>query len=328
MNWIRPQSTREYAACWMWSVVFILIAHLLPLFFAWQFHIAINGAFFASLFAMEGKQAAFLTGLVLVSWLLIRLLQRKTRSVDAWWWLAGPVIGVLWLLIDVFPVHLPDSVSLIQFLISHVLPDLANGYILCLLLMHGGLLCALAYALFGMAAGADLLESSTFMILLDALIPMIFLLVLNMDFAEEETKEEPAEKEKKKPAWLGWSLQSLFVGSGLLLLLFSLGILPWIPTAIATGSMEPALQVGDMAVIDTGNTHPREGDIIQFQKDGISVVHRVTEVVEEENSTAYITQGDNNNVDDGLIPAEDVDGVMISSIPKLGWLTLWLHMES
>jgi len=97
--------------------------------------------------------------------------------------------------------------------------------------------------------------------------------------------------------------------------------------AIASGSMEPALKVGDLLAIQgaqTRNIH--NGDIIAFkQPDGnVTIVHRV--VASRENSNATIdfkTKGDANNGEDPYwVPQGNVHGRVISGVPYIGFLIL------
>lgn len=78
---------------------------------------------------------------------------------------------------------------------------------------------------------------------------------------------------------------------------------------IASNSMYPLINVGDgvMVKIAKPDTEIVEGDIIAYRLGEHIIVHRVKEVV---NGNSYITQGDNNDVDDGNpIPRADVMGV-------------------
>ena len=92
--------------------------------------------------------------------------------------------------------------------------------------------------------------------------------------------------------------------------------------------MEPAIQVGDAAVIVTVNTDElKAGDVIQYRKENYTVIHRIIEVTEDENGErAFITQGDNNPTPDAdPVPAGAVVGKMAFCIPKIGSLSLWLR---
>ena len=95
--------------------------------------------------------------------------------------------------------------------------------------------------------------------------------------------------------------------------------------SVLTGSMEPAINVGDIIIVKNGEYHIN--DIISY-KDGDSVVtHRIVDIfTNEEGKELYTTKGDNNNTEDRVpISKEDVYGRVIRVIPKLGNIILFLR---
>jgi len=102
--------------------------------------------------------------------------------------------------------------------------------------------------------------------------------------------------------------------------------------AVASGSMIPTLDVGDLIVVQGGfnvndiNAAYDTGDIIVFHKphdpDEL-IVHRAVEMQTSSNSTVLITKGDNNNgVDNWEITDNELVGKVVSSIPYLGHIPL------
>lgn len=114
----------------------------------------------------------------------------------------------------------------------------------------------------------------------------------------------------------------------ILLIAFFAGWLPLRPVAVATGSMEPTVAVGDVVVTCPSSAENlREGDIIRYQKGATTVIHRIVACTQDENGgLAFITQGDSNNTPDAdpVLP-EQVLGKVVFNIPKLGYLSLWMH---
>lgn len=85
------------------------------------------------------------------------------------------------------------------------------------------------------------------------------------------------------------------VVSIILVIWFALGIFPIKPVAIASGSMEKELFVGDVVIIK--KSKPEDiiiGDIIEYQMDGYSVIHRVIDKRQRNKEYYYTTKGDNN----------------------------------
>ena len=114
----------------------------------------------------------------------------------------------------------------------------------------------------------------------------------------------------------------------ILLIAFFAGWLPLRPVAVATGSMEPTVAVGDVVVTCPSSAENlREGDIIRYQKGATTVIHRIVACTQDKTGgLAFITQGDSNNTPDAdpVLP-EQVLGKVVFNIPKLGYLSLWMH---
>lgn len=132
------------------------------------------------------------------------------------------------------------------------------------------------------------------------------------------------EKETKVYEWLPVTVICV------LIIWFTVGVFPIYPSAIATGSMKPGINPGDVVLVkklqDRADIEALQiGDIIQFKKESILVNHRIIDIVEEEDEMKYRTKGDNNSAQDAdLVAAEDIKGTIVEVIPKIGWPTLIL----
>ena len=91
---------------------------------------------------------------------------------------------------------------------------------------------------------------------------------------------------------------------------------------VSSGSMEPAIGVGDLIyVYGTDPAAIGEGDVITYDVDGDGEVttHRVVEVLETENGRQFRTKGDaNEEPDQYRVPAEAVVGRVTVSLPWVG----------
>lgn len=87
---------------------------------------------------------------------------------------------------------------------------------------------------------------------------------------------------------------------------------------VLTGSMEPEIMPGDLAVVKAIEKDKLEvNDIITFKYDGHVVTHRIV----QKQSQGFTTKGDNNNIEDReLIKDKDIIGKVITVIPKLGYV--------
>lgn len=88
---------------------------------------------------------------------------------------------------------------------------------------------------------------------------------------------------------------------------------------VLSGSMEPTFSAGDLIVVQETDVLS-VGDIVVYQSGGSLVVHRIIQAGEE----AIITQGDANNVDDGVIQRSAVKGKVLFWIPGLGNIVSFL----
>lgn len=105
---------------------------------------------------------------------------------------------------------------------------------------------------------------------------------------------------------------------------------------IVSGSMEPNIKVYDVVISKKVNS-PKDikvGDVITFISTssiskGMTITHRVIEVVETDKGVAYRTKGDNNLSPDTM-PAEynNVIGKVILRIPQLGRVQSFIGTQS
>ena len=92
-------------------------------------------------------------------------------------------------------------------------------------------------------------------------------------------------------------------------------VLPCSLLEISTGSMTPAIRVGDCVLVDkTPFSEVQVGDIIAYESLGSLVIHRVVETGAE----AVVTKGDANPVNDPPVAPEDYRGRVMLVIPRLG----------
>ena len=108
---------------------------------------------------------------------------------------------------------------------------------------------------------------------------------------------------------------------------FAIGIFPIKPVSIASGSMEKELSMGDIAIIQKcGANDINEGDIIEYQMEGYTVIHRVIEKKQNNGEFTFVTKGDNNqNPDQKEVNEDQLIGKVIFKIKYLGYPSIWLQ---
>lgn len=107
----------------------------------------------------------------------------------------------------------------------------------------------------------------------------------------------------------------------------STGLLGFTPTVVASGSMTPALNPGDIAiVIATPAQTIKVGDIIQYRTANAEAptIHRVIDKYSVGGTLWFITQGDANNAPDDPVSESQVMGKVAFIIPQLGWVSVYL----
>ncbi|HBE90465.1 MAG TPA: signal peptidase I [Candidatus Andersenbacteria bacterium] len=98
---------------------------------------------------------------------------------------------------------------------------------------------------------------------------------------------------------------------------------------VRSGSMAPAIGVGDLVVVRPhfdkeikGRPLYTVGDVIAYKSldnSGMIVTHRIAEVRGTESNVNYVTKGDANNTpDEGLVAVEQVIGRQIFLVPYIG----------
>lgn len=109
---------------------------------------------------------------------------------------------------------------------------------------------------------------------------------------------------------------------------FAVGIFPIYPIAVASASMVPEFYVGDVAIIQKCNVNDVVvGNVIQYQLEGYTVIHRVVEKRQNNGEVTFITKGDNNKYPDtNPVRENQLIGKAIFKIKYLGYPAIWLHL--
>lgn len=111
---------------------------------------------------------------------------------------------------------------------------------------------------------------------------------------------------------------------------FAIGVFPIKPMAIATGSMVPNLNVGDVVILQRVNpSDVKVQDIIEFTYGKRRVVHRVVEIKRKPDGLYFITKGDHNPANDiNPVYQDQVVSKAIFRMPLLGYPAIWINFSS
>ena len=160
-------------------------------------------------------------------------------------------------------------------------------------------------------------------IFVDVSVPVVLFI-----FIKDLRRKEDVKKDKKQiePGNNPKSIIPLTVCT-VIMLWFGIGVFPIRPVAIATGSMENTLMVGDVAILKKCTVDEIEvGDIIQYQKDNFTVIHRVISKYYEDGKCYLITKGDNNqSADFNPVEENQIIAKQLFSVRFLGLPAVWLN---
>ena len=101
----------------------------------------------------------------------------------------------------------------------------------------------------------------------------------------------------------------------------NIGRLPWRLLIVQSGSMEPAIGVGDLVVIKPQPVY-KKGDVIAFLDDkNRRVTHRILTVSQDQTGSIFTTKGDANQTTDiSPVPVQKVEGAVDMVLPYLGYV--------
>jgi len=136
-----------------------------------------------------------------------------------------------------------------------------------------------------------------------------------------EARETKRGREKYE-SMAGWVLTGFFsVG----LIWFSSGLFYIYPSVIVSGSMTPAIRVGDIVLVERMPASAvRVGDIVQYRRGDLVINHRVIGISGSGDHEVFITKGDANPAPDPPVAAQQIIGKDVFTIPKVGYLSLLL----
>jgi len=153
--------------------------------------------------------------------------------------------------------------------------------------------------------------------LLNSLFPIMSMILIKNAIEKRENRNRRNQSTENSTSWIFIYMISIGI------VWFSVGLFPVFPTVILTGSMEPFMYSGDVAILKNVEVSEIEvGDVIQFWVNDYYIVHRVIGIDEG----MYQTKGDNNNsADSELVVYEQIKGKVSYVVPNLGHPVLFMR---
>jgi signal peptidase I len=139
-----------------------------------------------------------------------------------------------------------------------------------------------------------------------------------------ETKKEYVPKKKEKG---GFIFNAITIAAVVGIMMVVSCQFKYKALVIATYSMTGTIDKGDVIVYEEyTNQYIEEDDIIVFNYNGLTTIHRVIDVEYVNGQTRYYTKGDANaKADDGYRVDSDIEGVLNFNVKYIGYPTLWLR---
>ncbi len=98
---------------------------------------------------------------------------------------------------------------------------------------------------------------------------------------------------------------------------------------VVSSSMEPALYRGDIAIVDKNPDSIQVGDIVIYNATWYPhpIISRVVSIKNDSSgNTLYEMKGDNNpEPDPELVSRSQIISKVTGSIPKIGYITIWIN---
>jgi signal peptidase len=230
-------------------------------------------------------------------------------------------------------INFQDPLSYTKFIGERFLPILTENLLATYLALISGPMASLAYRapLQAFQWFCPILPDPSwgYTALIGVMAPTIGFIAINMATTQRDLTKagistprmQTRKSRKSEKSTKGWLIISVFL---VLTVWTSTGLFGFYPTIVASGSMRPALDVGDISIVTSTNpSNIQVGDIIQYWQGEEMNLHRVAEIQQTESGLQFITKGDANNAPDTTpVTADQIRGKLILTIPKVGWVSI------
>ena len=240
-------------------------------------------------------------------------------------------ISIVYVLIDIEYARLIGqnvaTLTIIKYCAQVIAPSIAKNILFSYIAIQGDFVSSIIYQLITNLYYwiSPILPNSPWAMssIIDTVIPIILYLYIR----NEKVKLTPKKDRRMIIDTNPGSIIPLVI-SIVLVIWFALGVFPIKPIAIATGSMEKEICVGDVAIIQKcKGDDVNVGDIIEYQMEGYTVIHRIIEKKQENGEFHFVTKGDNNiSPDNEIVRENQLIGKVIFKIKYIGYPAIWMHL--
>ena len=160
--------------------------------------------------------------------------------------------------------------------------------------------------------------------LIGSVVPVIGMVVANSLYAEEAATGKRSKKAREESFPAGWLVTAI---ASVVIIWFGVGLFPFQPSVIISGSMRPLLDIGDIVIVAKVPAEVIQlGDVIQYRRSAeMNIMHRVIKVTTAGGTKYFITKGDaNDSADADPVNPQNVVGKIVLTVPKLGWVSIFV----
>jgi signal peptidase len=223
------------------------------------------------------------------------------------------------------------------------MPAVAESVMATFLASIGGPLASFAYVLtlYAFDWFSPILPSLDWTVeaFVKTLAPVVAMLIVRDTYDAWNAPEEEATDAGGRDLSPVWIVAGVLIVAAIWL---NAGMLGGQPAVVSGNSMQPELAPYDL--VFTREVDPadlKKNDIIRYQRDGIAIMHRILEIPEEvrpglyraeslpnfplvlpdgEEGPIFLTKGDANERADPPVAASQIEGRIVFTVPKGGWV--------
>ena len=264
-----------------------------------------------------------ITGIIIVSEILRHQLLKKGSSSK----LVFVLTILFFVIIDIFTnisiYDLSTNKGIFELFALVIAPSIVRNILLSFVVFNKGFIPAIVYKLIMMLPAYYLPVYPDIGNYMTSIINILFPFILFVLFLEYMELEKNKKEEIENPVMFKLkNIISIVIIIFLLIIIgLSSGIFKYYLLAIGSGSMEPSISTGDSVLIEKIDKYDKLkiGDILVYRYDKKVIVHRITEINNEEGNYTFKTKGDNNKQEDiWVIDESKVIGIVKFKIPYVG----------
>lgn len=236
------------------------------------------------------------------------------------------------LIVPISTTNFGSSIEIFKFISKELLPAISTNILLIYMTYKTNYIPNVLYR-FMMELPIYILPIfPNFGIYIESIVKLTFttMIIYKLSYIYLEADRE--ERRAKKPIGLSRLIIALTLAFTLSVALLISGIFKYQLISIASNSMNPIFERGDAVIFEkissVGMENIKKGNIVVYDKDGVSIVHRIIKIERKNNSYIFTFKGDNNEIaDKDDVYESQIIGVVKTSIPKIGYPSVWFSEQ-